>query len=68
MCEQHYEFCTPNEVDAFECHNGPLLVRGNLVFLDQDGKEHRTRRNLSALCRCGFSAIKPWCDGSHKLL
>jgi len=46
--------------------DGPLLVRGNAEILDADGKiVPRTRRTV-ALCRCGLSTIKPFCDGTHK--
>jgi len=48
------------------CPNGPLLVRGQVELLDADGVVIPQRRRTVALCRCGFSAIKPHCDGSHK--
>ena len=48
------------------CPNGPLLVRGDFEVLDADGQQIQRRRTAVALCRCGFSAIKPHCDGSHK--
>lgn len=48
--------------------NGPLLVRGGATFIDEDGNEIRQPRPTVALCRCGVSAIKPWCDGTHKLI
>ena len=35
---------------------------------DEEGVEHRTTRPVSAVCRCGKSASKPWCDGTHKVL
>jgi CDGSH-type Zn-finger protein len=47
--------------------DGPLLVRGPFVLTDQAGREIETRRRTIALCRCGRSAIKPFCDGTHKL-
>jgi CDGSH iron-sulfur domain-containing protein 3 len=46
--------------------NGPLLIRGPVRLVDPDGNEYAvTSRNI-ALCRCGASANKPFCDGSHK--
>lgn len=43
---------------------GPLLVYGNVTIKDKDGKE--TKKNkVTALCRCGASKNKPYCDGSH---
>lgn len=49
------------------CPNGPLLVRGDVDIVDDDGAPVERTRATVALCRCGASAIKPWCDGSHKL-
>jgi CDGSH-type Zn-finger protein len=50
------------------CVDGPLLVRGDVELVSSDGEPvPRTRRTV-ALCRCGASAIKPFCDGSHKLI
>lgn len=45
--------------------NGPLLVSGNLVITNADGKEEHKKRT-TAFCRCGASENKPYCDGSHK--
>ncbi|MUK00865.1 CDGSH iron-sulfur domain-containing protein [Vibrio cholerae] len=54
-------------VSVVACTDGPLLIRGDFELLGSDGQElPRTRRTV-ALCRCGASAIKPYCDGSHKL-
>ncbi|MEE6273168.1 CDGSH iron-sulfur domain-containing protein [Georgenia wangjunii] len=50
------------------CPDGPLLVRGDFEILSPDGAPlPRTRRTV-ALCRCGASALKPFCDGSHKVI
>ncbi|WP_203335733.1 CDGSH iron-sulfur domain-containing protein [Nocardioides limicola] len=46
---------------------GPMLVRGRWLVADSAGVLHPTKRPVSAVCRCGRSAIQPWCDGSHKL-
>lgn len=48
--------------------NGPLLVRGDVAIQDASGEPVPRRRKTIALCRCGASAIKPFCDGSHKLI
>jgi CDGSH-type Zn-finger protein len=45
--------------------DGPLIVRGDFVLADQDGQPIPAGRRTVALCRCGRSAIKPFCDGSH---
>ena len=44
--------------------NGPLYLRGNLQIFDQDGSLRELPR--AALCRCGHSGNKPFCDGTHK--
>jgi CDGSH-type Zn-finger protein len=49
------------------CPGGPLLLRGEHVVVDDTGQEHRTRRPVSAVCVCGHTATKPWCDGTHKI-
>ncbi len=48
--------------------DGPLIVRGPFRLLDQDGNEIEVRRRTVALCRCGRSRIRPFCDGTHKLI
>jgi CDGSH-type Zn-finger protein len=54
--------------DVILCPGGPVVIRGEHVVVDEDGIEHRTRRRVSAVCRCGKSSIKPWCDGTHKVI
>jgi 3-phenylpropionate/trans-cinnamate dioxygenase ferredoxin subunit len=43
--------------------NGPLLVDGDFRLTDAAGNEIPVRKK--ALCRCGGSTIKPFCDGTH---
>ncbi len=45
--------------------NGPYLVKGPVLLLDAKGNEFRAERATVALCRCGGSANKPFCDGTH---
>jgi CDGSH iron-sulfur domain-containing protein 3 len=45
--------------------SGPYLVKGPVVLLDADGNEFRAERSTVALCRCGGSQNKPFCDGTH---
>lgn len=52
--------------DVIVCAGGPVLLRGDHLVRDEDGVEHPTRRPVSAVCRCGRSTVKPWCDGTHK--
>lgn len=46
--------------------DGPLLVRGEIELHASDGTVIDPRRRTVALCRCGLSALKPFCDGTHK--
>ena len=48
------------------CPQGPLLIRGADVILDEDGTEHQVTRPVVAVCVCNRSARKPWCDSTHK--
>jgi CDGSH-type Zn-finger protein len=49
--------------------DGPLLVRGQFRLEDQDGNPIDTpARGTIALCRCGKSRMRPFCDGSHKIV
>ena len=45
-----------------------MLLRGEHLVEDAEGIVHATTRPVSALCRCGKSAVQPWCDGTHKVL
>lgn len=50
------------------CPDGPILVRGDVEIRDAAGRVVPRRRTTVALCRCGASGIKPFCDGSHKAI
>jgi CDGSH-type Zn-finger protein len=45
--------------------DGPLIIRGDFRIQTWDGMPIPVDRQTVALCRCGRSAIKPFCDGSH---
>ncbi len=45
--------------------NGPLLCTGDIVVQDVDGNILEKSADI-ALCRCGHSRNKPFCDGAHK--
>jgi CDGSH-type Zn-finger protein len=45
--------------------NGPYLVKGPVTVRDADGAEYHSERTTIALCRCGGSTTKPFCDGTH---
>ncbi|MCP3866494.1 MAG: hypothetical protein GY703_00035 [Gammaproteobacteria bacterium] len=52
------------ENTAVVAGNGPLFVRGDLEIDGVDGEKPGVRFR-AALCRCGHSANKPFCDNSH---
>ena len=45
--------------------SGPYLVTGAVELVDADGNPYTVEGNF-VLCRCGGSASKPFCDGSHR--
>lgn len=45
--------------------DGPLVVRAGARVLDSQGIAYETAAVI-ALCRCGASSTKPFCDGSHR--
>jgi CDGSH-type Zn-finger protein len=47
--------------------NGPYLVDiPDVTVIDWDGAEYVIEKRPFALCRCGHSARRPFCDGTHK--
>ena len=53
----------PTKIVALD--NGPYVVRGRVLLLDAEGNEFRAERATVALCRCGGSTTKPFCDGTR---
>ena len=46
--------------------NGPYVLEGDDVrVIDWNGSEYQSTRKPIALCRCGASTTKPFCDGTH---
>ena len=43
--------------------NGPYVVEGDFILTDASGNEVPILKK--ALCRCGGSTTKPFCDGTH---
>lgn len=56
----------PTRIIAYP--DGPLLVRGDFEIVDPAGRPVPRMRSTVALCRCGVSSIKPYCDGTHRLV
>ena len=48
--------------------NGALLVEGPITLVDAEGNAFTIPEGKPAiaLCRCGLSERKPYCDGAHK--
>ena len=44
--------------------NGPFIVNGAVLLKDGNGNPYPAKQRL-ALCRCGASTTKPFCDGTH---
>lgn len=44
---------------------GPLIIRGDFALTDVDGTPIAEGKDTVALCRCGASGDKPFCDGTH---
>ena len=44
--------------------NGPYIVSGTVELRDADGNVYEAQETM-ALCRCGASTKKPFCDGTH---
>jgi uncharacterized Fe-S cluster protein YjdI len=53
------------EVELRASADGPLLVSGGVRILDAEGSV-LYEGEKAALCRCGGSANKPFCDGTHR--
>ncbi len=53
------------EVSIRVLDRGPYLIQGPVTLLDGAGQTHATGEQV-ALCRCGRSANKPFCDGQHQ--
>lgn len=45
--------------------NGPLMIEGSLIVKNSSGETIKESEKVF-LCRCGQSANKPFCDGTHK--
>ncbi|WP_340818198.1 CDGSH iron-sulfur domain-containing protein [Methanolobus sp. WCC4] len=60
--ELHKDY--PHEPEIFLVKNGPYHVVGGIELDDPDGSKPETKDHY-ALCRCGASKNKPFCDGTH---
>ncbi|HTU82728.1 MAG TPA: CDGSH iron-sulfur domain-containing protein [Candidatus Acidoferrales bacterium] len=46
--------------------SGPYRITGPVTLIDADGTTYELPAENVALCRCGGSSTKPFCDGSHR--
>lgn len=54
-----------NDVTVRATPNGPFVVQGQIELLDTAGDKYTLDKESVALCRCGHSNNKPFCDGTH---
>ena len=54
-----------NNVTITPTDNGPYLIQGGVTLLDGEGNPYQVDDTI-ALCRCGHSSTKPFCDGAHE--
>jgi CDGSH-type Zn-finger protein len=62
--EPHFEPSIGLVQDTAKDVSGPLWVKGGIEVHGADGIAYETRNRI-ALCRCGASSNKPFCDGAH---
>ena len=46
---------------------GPMVIHNDVKLIDENGKIH-IKKGKTAICLCGLTSRKPFCDGSHKNL
>lgn len=54
-----------SDVEIRPTENGPYKVTGLVELTGPDGERIEVREETIYLCRCGASANKPFCDGTH---
>jgi len=54
-----------SDVTVRPTKNGPLIVEGPVDLFDTEGNPIKLDKTRIALCRCGASSNKPFCDGTH---
>jgi len=55
-----------NSIEIKALKDGPYLISGQAEYTNAAGASQKTEGRTVALCRCGHSGNKPFCDGSHK--
>lgn len=54
----------PADAEVVIIKNGPIMLKGSMIITHKDGKQESHKEVY--LCRCGQSANKPFCDGTHR--
>src|SRR5205814_9400108 len=60
----HQLVCAMAHAKIETIRNGPYIVTGEVELIDADGNKFPVEKRM-ALCRCGASTEKPFCDGTH---
>lgn len=58
---------TAGPLTVMPAKDGPLLLKGNVTLVSAGGRDSWKGKQV-ALCRCGASKNKPFCDGQHKAI
>jgi uncharacterized Fe-S cluster protein YjdI len=61
---KHYTNKNFSDLKVEVVKGGPLLIHGNFILQNSE-QTHNVEAKQTALCRCGHSNKKPFCDGSH---
>jgi CDGSH-type Zn-finger protein len=54
------------KIEIKASNNGPYVITGRATYTNAYGNEQATAGKAIALCRCGQSSNKPFCDGTHR--
>jgi uncharacterized Fe-S cluster protein YjdI len=65
MNKKNNETMTEKTIQIDISDNGPILIKGPATITYKSSEELRESKTI-ALCRCGASSNKPYCDGSHR--
>ena len=58
---------TNHKVNINLMEKGPYLIKGRVTITDEQGENLLVSgKDMVALCRCGHSLMKPFCDGNHE--
>ena len=61
---RNFQFMHDTKPKSIIGNKGPIVITGGVTLIHPDGLKEQ-RNGTVALCRCGLSAKKPYCNGSH---